>query len=283
MSSSAPTSPPPSSQTYLLTHPTPHTLLITLNRPSSMNALPHSAHWDLSALLTWYDASPTLRVAIITGAGTKAFCAGQDLLELRQLRDAPPPTPAEAAQRRHPRSGFAGLSRREGRKPVIAAVNGVALGGGFEICLNCDMTIASPTATFGLPEALRGIYAGAGGLPRLIRTVGLQVASEIALTGRTLNAQEAKELRLINHISRTPESLVEEAVELAKQVAKISPDAAIVTRAGLRQAWETASVERAYQITQERFGEALIGGENAKEGLRAFAEKREPRWLPSKL
>lgn len=145
------------------------------------------------------------------------------------------------------------------------------------------MTIASPTATFGLPESLRGIYAGAGGLPRLVRNVGLPLASEISMAARTLSATDALRLNLINHVSKTQESCVAEAVALAQKVADISPDAIIVTRAALRETWETASVERGYQLVEERFRKALFEGENAKEGLAAFAQKRKPVWRASKL
>lgn len=146
-----------------------------------------------------------------------------------------------------------------------------------------DMVVASPTATFGLPEALRGIYAAAGGLPRLIRNVGLPIASEIAMTGRFLSAQEALQYQLINKVSKSRETVVDEAIELASKCANISPDAIIVTRTALREAWETGSVERAFQLTHDRLSEKLTTGENAKEGLSAFAQKRKPNWQPSKL
>jgi enoyl-CoA hydratase/carnithine racemase len=110
---------------------------------------------------------------------------------------------------------------------------------------SCDIVVASPNASFGLPEALRGVYAGLGGPARLIRNCGLQVSSEIASTGRRVTAQEALGWNLINKISRTPETLIEEAVVFATRIAEISPDAVIVTRAALRESWETASVERA--------------------------------------
>ncbi|KAK5276921.1 hypothetical protein LTR40_011027, partial [Exophiala xenobiotica] len=204
-----------------------------------------------------------------------------DLIELGQ-RD-----PKELEERpymaMHPPTGFAGISRRLGKKPVVAAVNGFALGGGFEIVLNCDMTVASPTATFGLPESQRGIYAGAGGLPRLVRNVGLPLASEISMAGRTLSAQEALGFQLINHISSSASSVVDEAVGLAGKVANISPDAIVITRAAIRETWETASVERAYQIVEERMKRGLMEGENAREGLAAFREKRRPVWKASKL
>ena len=145
------------------------------------------------------------------------------------------------------------------------------------------MTVASPTASFGLPESLRGIYAGAGGLPRLLRNVGLPLASEIAMTGRTLSAKEALQYQLINAVSSSPETCVAEAVKLAEKVAGISPDAILVTRAALRETWETGSVERGFELVDQRFKKGLMEGENAKEGLAAFADKRKPVWRASKL
>jgi enoyl-CoA hydratase/carnithine racemase len=111
----------------------------------------------------------------------------------------------------------------------------------------------------------------------------LQVASEIALTGRRLSASEAKSFHLINRISKTPESVVDEAVEVAKTIASISPDSIIVTRAALREAWETSSVERAFQLSDGRYRGKLLEGDNSREGLKAFAEKRAPNWRASKL
>lgn len=145
------------------------------------------------------------------------------------------------------------------------------------------MVVASPSATFGLPEALRGIFAGAGGPARLVRNVGIPIASEMALTGIPITAQRAKELNLVNRISPSQDTVVDEAIKLANAIANISPDAAIVTRAALKEAWETGSVERATQLTIERYNESLNSGENALEGLKAFAEKRKPSWKPSKL
>jgi enoyl-CoA hydratase/carnithine racemase len=145
------------------------------------------------------------------------------------------------------------------------------------------MIVASPTATFGLPEALRGIYAGAGGLPRLLRNTSLPLANEIALTARFLSAQEALNFQLINRVSKSQETVVEEAVAMAEKVAAISPDAIIVSRAAIREAWERDSVERAFQTADDRWREGLFAGENSREGLLAFKEKRAPKWRPSKL
>jgi enoyl-CoA hydratase/carnithine racemase len=136
MSASSPLSPlatpPPPTQTFLLSYPSPAILVVTINRPHAMNSIPIRSHWEAHELFAWFDNEPSLRVAIITGAGNKAFCAGQDLIELSNRRKEKPP----AYLAIHPPSGFTGLSRRVGKKPVIAAVNGFALGGGFEICLN---------------------------------------------------------------------------------------------------------------------------------------------------
>lgn len=128
-----------------------------------------------------------------------------------------------------------------------------------------------------------GVYAWSGGLPRLVRNAGMQVASDIALTGRQVSAQEALDLHLITAMSRTHESCLEETIEKARQTAAISPDGILVTRAALREAWETGSVERAFQITHEEFYEKLMKSENSAEGLAAFREKRKPSWKGSRL
>jgi enoyl-CoA hydratase/carnithine racemase len=146
-----------------------------------------------------------------------------------------------------------------------------------------DIVVASPTAAFGLPEATVGLYAAAGGLPRIVRNAGLQIASEVAMTGRRLTAKEALDFHLINKVSKTQESVINEAVEMANKIAALSPDAIIITRAGLREAWETGSVERAAQRTSDRYDRALFEGPNMKIGLDAFAAKKKPQWVPSKL
>jgi enoyl-CoA hydratase/carnithine racemase len=132
MAEEALSKPPPASSSFILSYPAQYVLLVTINRPDAMNSIPSYAHWEADALFHWFDAEPNLRVAIITGAGSKAFCAGQDLIEQAKFKVSPPPV----SSARHPPSGFCGISRRTGKKPIIAAVNGFALGGGFEICLN---------------------------------------------------------------------------------------------------------------------------------------------------
>jgi enoyl-CoA hydratase/carnithine racemase len=132
MASSTQTSPPKTSSSWILSYPAPYVLLVTINRPKAMNSIPMAEHWEAESIFDWFDAEPNLRVAIITGTGTKAFCAGQDLIEQGKWKVSPPPR----SSTKHPPSGFAAVSRRAGKKPIIAAVNGFALGGGFEICLN---------------------------------------------------------------------------------------------------------------------------------------------------
>lgn len=274
-----PNAPKSPTDSYLVSYPAPYTMLVTLNRPQAMNCLPSYTHWELEDLWLWYDNEPSLRIAIVTGAGKKAFCAGQDLIEQGTFKNNPP----HRALRSHPKSGFAGISKRVGKKPIIAAVNGFALGGGMEIVLNCDMIVASPNASFGLPEVSVGLYAAAGGLPRIVRNIGLPLASEMALTGRRITAKEALDYHLINKIAASQDTLIKEAVELAEKVTQHNPDAVIVTRAGLREAWETASVEQATQKTAQRWDEPLFTSPNMAIGLKAFATKTKPKWVPSKL
>ncbi|KAJ5805351.1 hypothetical protein N7474_011238 [Penicillium riverlandense] len=273
---------PPASHFLQLSFPRPGILLVMINREKQRNALPAEAHWEGHHLFSWFDEEPSLLVAVVTGAGQKAFCAGQDLVE-QSLSRRKPQTASQVAVMNHPPSGFMGLSQRRGRKPVLAAVNGFALGGGFEICLNCDMVVAAPNAIFGLPEVAVGLYAAAGGLPRLMRIVGLQLASEIAMTGRRLSAQDALGYHLINQISQSVESVVDECLSLAAKITSFSPDGIIVTRQGLRETWDNPSVEHATSRTRHEFVNRLVAGENFKIGVEAFANKREPKWVPSRL
>lgn len=145
------------------------------------------------------------------------------------------------------------------------------------------MIVASPKALFGLPEVAVGLYAAAGGLPRLVRIVGLPLASELSMTARRLSAKEALSYGLINRISQSPGSVVDEAIALAEQVTKNSPDGIIVTRQGLREALENPSVEHATSRIRHEYVNKLVSGENFKIGVGAFAAKKQPKWVPSKL
>ncbi|KAJ5461711.1 uncharacterized protein N7458_003263 [Penicillium daleae] len=149
--------------------------------------------------------------------------------------------------------------------------------------LSSDLVVASPHAQFALPEVLRGLFAGAGGLARVVRNCGMQIGTEIALTGRRLCSEEAVKYNLVNSVAATPESTLPEALELAKSIASMSPDAIIVSRAGLRQAWENGSVLDAIRATSDQYSGALRSSENLRIGLEAFAKKEKPQWVPSKL
>ena len=183
-----------------------------------------------------------------------------------------------------PASGFGALSRRGGRKPVIAAVNGICFGGGCEMIVNCDMVVASSNATFALPEVKRGVVAIAGALPRIVRTLGRPRAMEMALTGRVVPAAEAREWGLVNKVvGQGEEEVVRAAVEYAGMIAENSPDAVIVSREGIKLGWEGVGAEEGSRLLQENWYPRLTAGENIKEGVRAFVEKRKPNWKAAKL
>ncbi|TKA68049.1 hypothetical protein B0A49_08589 [Cryomyces minteri] len=268
--------PPPTCKYCILSFPSPAILLITLNRPKSLNCINMDGHAELEATYAWLDVEPSLRVGILTGNG-RAFCAGADLKEWDSQNAAGKP-------RAMPPTGFGALSRRTGRKPVIAAVNGICFGGGCEMIINCDMVVASRKATFALPEVKRGVIALAGALPRLIRTVGRPRAMEMALTGRTLPAEEAREWGLVNKVVGDEDGeVVAAAVEMATLVAENSPDAVIVSREGIKLGWEAIGADEATRLLMESWYPRLLQGENIKEGVRAFVEKRKPNWEESNL
>jgi len=272
---------PPKHEHILVTFPTAHIMLATVNRPREMNCISTSMHIYLSDLWAWYDATPSLWCAIITGAPAapgrkRAFCAGADLKEWQVAS-----TSASTGTRSHT-GGFMGLSQRGGKKPVIAAVDGICFGGGMETTLNCDLVICTPDSIFALPEVKRGVVAIVGGLQRLAVTVGLQRASELALTGRTIGAVEAKEWGLVNEIVKG--DVVEHAVRWAKMIEENSPDSVIVSRRALRGTGVYGGVADASQQDVEKgVWAGLQAGENYKEGLKAFVEKRPVRWVDSKL
>ncbi|KAL2071965.1 hypothetical protein VTL71DRAFT_11308 [Oculimacula yallundae] len=267
--------PPPPAQHCLISTPSPGVLLVLLNNPRKANSLSARDNQELDALFTWFDNESTCLVAIISGVG-KTFCAGADLKEWMENQRRGIPLNL-------PRNGFGGLSLRHGKKPVIAAVNGPAHGGGCEMVVNCDMVFASPSATFCLPEVKRGVTALAGALPRIMKILGRQRATELALTGRIFTAQEFKDWGICNDIAGENQSVVDKALQYARMVADASPDAVTITREGLKLGWEGLSVATASQAFQDGWGSRIYEGDNIKEGLRAFAEKRKPRWKQSIL
>ncbi len=280
-------SPPPAVQDVLVSVPAPHVLLVTINRPRQLNSLPSTLHAPLDTLFRWFDAEPSLRCAVITGTG-RAFCCGADLKEWNDrnnkpgavVEDVPPGTP------RWTPSGFGGLSNRTGLKPVIAAVNGLCLGGGMEIAVNCDMVVAAAAAKFGLPEVTRGVVAIAGALPRVVRTLGRQRAAEMVLTGRMFSAAEMERWGVVNKVvedSANGAATLQAAVALASAVAANSPDAVVVSREGMRMGWDGLSPDMAVDLLERGMYGRMDGGDNMKEGVLSFVERRPAVWKDSKL
>ncbi|KAL4807156.1 ClpP/crotonase-like domain-containing protein [Aspergillus unguis] len=280
MSSSIPTfkTPPPTPKHSTLTFPSPHIVLVTLSRPKDLNCINSTGNAELHQIWEWLDDEPSLRVGVITGEG-RAFCAGADLKEWNDS------TQASRPRSPMPPSGFGGLSRRSGKKPVIAAVNGLCLGGGCEMITNTDIVIAAEKAFFGFPEVARGVVAWAGALPRIVRTVGRQRAMEMVLTGRKVSAREAERWGFVNEVVEDGKGkgVVERAIEVAQQIAANSPDSIIVSREGVKMGWQGVGAEEGTRLLLESWEKKLNAGENIKEGLRAFVEKRKPGWKESKL
>jgi mevalonyl-CoA hydratase len=179
--------------------------------------------------------------------------------------------------------GLAGLPRRSGKKPIIAAVNGICMGGGFEMIANCDMVIACSAAVFSLPEVKRGIVPVAGCLPRLTRTLGLQRTTDLVLTGRSVSAATLHDWGLVSQVVESPADVVDAAISVAQEMCGNSPDALIVSRRAIRMSWEQANVEDAVSAAAQDWYPLLMRGSNFAEGIQAFVEKRAPRWVESKL
>jgi enoyl-CoA hydratase/carnithine racemase len=215
-----------------------------------------------------FAADPELWVAILTGAGGRAFCAGNDLKYQ-----------AAGNKVEVPPSGFGGLtSRYDLAKPVIAAVNGIAMGGGFEIALACDLIVASENAVFALPEPRVGLAALAGGLHRLPRSIPLKQAMGMILTGRRVGAREGERLGFVNEVVPEGEA-VAGARRWAEQILECSPMSIRASKETVYRGLAAGSLETAYG-SQASFPavQALAESEDRVEGPRAFAEKRKPQW-----
>ncbi|EIK95772.1 enoyl-CoA hydratase [Pseudomonas sp. M47T1] len=240
--------------------------LITLNRPQVHNALNALAQQALEQAFDDFDADPSQWVAIVTGAGSKAFCVGHDLKQ--QAR-----APARVTLAR----GFAGLTARfDLTKPVIGAVNGMAMGGGFELALACDILVASEHATFALPEPKVGLAALAGGLQRLPRAIGLKRSMGMLLTGRRLSAAEGLAAGFVNEV--TGGDVMHCAREWAAQILGCSPLAIRATKEALLRGLDrpmAAAMEEQWQYPAMR---QMLDSEDAHEGPQAFVEKRAPVW-----
>ncbi|KAJ5674900.1 uncharacterized protein N7477_004834 [Penicillium maclennaniae] len=227
-------------------------MLVVFNRPQALNAMTSEAQYKLESLFSWYDSEPSLCCAIITGAKTRA-------LEVFHAATA--------------------------KKSVIAAINGLVFGGGIGIVSNLDLVVAAESARFALPGAERGVVAMAGSLPRIARTIGRPRATELALTGKTITAAEAREWGLINTVTKDGAAdcavlhrlVVRAALGYATNIINNNPDSVIISRAGILAGYEDGSAENASRLLRENMESILNEGESLHEGLKAFAEKRESR------
>jgi enoyl-CoA hydratase/carnithine racemase len=245
-----------------------HIAVVTLNRPAALNTVNAEMTRRLGECVRAVEADPLLRVAILTGAGEKAFCAGADLKEIFALG-------GQGAQLFPAGDGFGGFATFRRTKPWIAAVGGFVLGGGFDLMIACDLVVAATDASLGLPEVKRGGVASGGAVYRLPRSIPLNVAREIILTGDPIDAQRAHDLGLVNHVVAR-EKLRETALGLAERIAVNAPIA-------LRESLEICRVSSEHSETElQRMADAvneIIGkSQDAREGQAAFLERRLPRW-----
>jgi enoyl-CoA hydratase len=241
---------------------------VTINRPEVLNAMNESVLTELVSSIQSCIDDTSVGVIILTGAGDKAFVAGADIKNMQSME------PGDALE-----FGKTGqlmtLTIENSPKPVIAAVNGFALGGGCEISLACHIRVASETATFGQPEVQLGILPGWGGTQRLPRLVGTGIANEIITTGRMVSASEAKEIGLVNHV--VPAELLNEKCEkIANQILKNGPNAIAKSLECIREG-VGRSTKEGLIIEVENFSK-LFGTDESREGLTAFIEKRSPNF-----
>ncbi|EYT65698.1 enoyl-CoA hydratase [Dietzia sp. UCD-THP] len=247
-----------------------HVLLVTLDRPEARNAVNGEVSTLLGRALHEADTDPEIRVVVITGSGEQSFCAGADLKALSRGEDI---FPAENRE-----WGFAGMMQHPVSVPVIAAVNGTALGGGCEIALACDLVVAADHAVFGLPEVRRGLVAAAGGAFRLPAQVPHRVAMEMILTGEPVTAERALDLHLINRVVPAGD-LIDSALGLAGVIAANAP---LAVQASKRIALGIIDGTRPEEDGRWKVSDTemitVMTSEDAAEGPRAFAEKRTPVW-----
>jgi len=249
-----------------------HLLIVTINRPEVYNALHPMANQELSDVFDEFAANPDLWVAIITGAGDKAFCAGNDLKYHAELR-------AKTGGRPHsPPKGFGGLTNRHDLdKPVIAAVNGVAMGGGFELALACDIIVAAENAVFALPEPRVGLAALAGGVHRLPRQIGLKRAMGMILTARHVSAAEGKELGFVTEVVPQGEALAA-AERWAQTICQNSPMSIRASKQAIQKGLAVPLEQAMAEQREYPAVKAMAASQDYIEGPKAFSEKRPPKW-----
>jgi enoyl-CoA hydratase len=238
-------------------------MTITINRPEAKNAVNRAVAVAIAAAVDELDSDDSIRVAILTGAGG-SFCAGMDLKAFMSGE-----LPVVEGR------GFAGITEAPPKKPLIAAVEGFALAGGFELAITCDLIVAADNSRFGIPEVKRGLVAAGGGLIRLPKQIPSRLAMELALTGDTISAQRAYDIGLVNRVAPAG-TVLEKAYELARTIVDNGPLAVAATKQVLTQldSWpEEEKFKRQIEIVMPVFMSA-----DAMEGPSAFAEKRKPNW-----
>jgi enoyl-CoA hydratase len=242
---------------------------ITVNRPKVLNALNQATTAEIGAALREVEADAALRVAIITGAGERAFVAGADINELRALPSA------DAARQLAERGHQVGLYVAQMSKIVIAAINGFALGGGCELAMSCDIRLAADTAQFGQPEINLGLIPGWGGTQRLTRLVGPGMSKLLNLTGEMIGADEALRIGLVERVYPAAD-LLGAARALARQIASQAPLAVAAIKQAINRGQDMALAD-ACMYEAALFG-TIVPTEDAREGTGAFLEKRKPEW-----
>jgi enoyl-CoA hydratase len=253
----------PEETSAVLTERRDGVLLITLNRPDARNAVNGALAQGVAAALDDLDASDDVSVGVLTGAG-KGFSSGMDL---KAFAAGERPWAGDR--------GFAGITQRAAEKPLIAAIEGFAVAGGFEIALSCDLIVAARDARIGIPEAKRGLVAAGGALIRLPKRIPYHVAMELALTGDPIGAERAYELGIVNRVTE-PGGAVDAALELAAEIARNGPLALRASKKLVAAALDWDEAE-AWEKQGELTG-PVFASEDAREGAVAFAEKRDPVW-----
>ncbi|HWI71924.1 MAG TPA: enoyl-CoA hydratase-related protein [Baekduia sp.] len=238
--------------------------VVTLDRPERLNAIDAATTRAMVEIVESIESDDGVRAAVLTGAGDRAFSAGAD------LKSAP-----EEGGLIDPEHGFGGFVAHRRTKPWIAAVNGLAVGGGLELALACDLIIAADHARFGFPEVTIGAIAGAGGLFRFPRAVGFYQAMELLLSGELFDADRAWELGLLNRVVPGSEVL-STAQALAQSIAKNAPVSVALTRRAVQQTWGVAD-DQAWTLSQAA-SDVVLASDDRAEGARAFVEKRPPQW-----
>ncbi|MFW0790074.1 crotonase/enoyl-CoA hydratase family protein [Gordonia sp. CPCC 205333] len=249
-----------------------HVAVVTINRPEARNAVNSAVADGLGIALEEADQNPAIRAIVLTGAGDKSFCAGADLKAIASGEGINP------TNHEHQKWGFAGVVTHPISTPVIAAVNGTALGGGTEIVLASDLAVAAESASFGLPEVKRGLIAGAGGAFRVVEALPRKIGMEILLTGRAINATQAADLGLINRVVPDAEVL-DAAIALAEEIAANAPLAVQASKRLARGIFDgEVPSEHAQWAANTKEVITVFSSKDAREGPRAFAEKRAPEW-----